>query len=336
MDKAHRWTDRQVDKMGNHLATVYSKQQKAVVLALDGINGRFGDELDKLYAAIENAENDQQKARAKAEYLAFYRVRILRDKKVKALFAEIADELYRANAGFNDYINGFASAIYAENYNAISAEIAQQVDGFTVHKASEKVVEKVGAVEMHKRTLNKRKDTSWNKDNLQQSILTGAALGLAKKALTKRTAAVVVKKNINVSNTAILAVATGAENRGRLDAGERASDEGYPVKKQWIATLDNRTRPSHVRLDGEKVGVDGEFLPGLSYPRDPRADPEEVSGCRCSLKMDVGQRQGEERSAREGTVTGPYGLEESFAGTKTVRVSNMTYEEWAEWRKKQP
>lgn len=58
------------------------------------------------------------------------------------------------------------------------------------------------------------------------------------------------------------------------------------LEKQWLATLDDRTRPAHRQAHGqvrswdEPFTVDGEEL---FYPRDPGGSPENTINCRCVL-----------------------------------------------------
>lgn len=79
---------------------------------------------------------------------------------------------------------------------------------------------------------------------------------------------------------------TGAQNAGRQQAYERAAAMGIKVKKEWIATLDGRTRHSHGMADGQQVEIDGKFKVGASelhYPGDPQGRPEEIYNCRCTM-----------------------------------------------------
>lgn len=65
---------------------------------------------------------------------------------------------------------------------------------------------------------------------------------------------------------------TNANNEGMLEQ-YRASTV---VKgKEWIATIDSKTRDEHVELDGTIVGVDTPFANGLQYPQEPN--------CRCVI-----------------------------------------------------
>lgn len=75
----------------------------------------------------------------------------------------------------------------------------------------------------------------------------------------------------------------GAANYGSQEA---AGALGLPLRKEWLAAHDERTRPSHADADGDKIGMDERFQVGesyLEYPGDPAGDPEEVINCRCTL-----------------------------------------------------
>lgn len=54
---------------------------------------------------------------------------------------------------------------------------------------------------------------------------------------------------------------------------------------QWSATNDERTRDSHIEIDGEITYADGTgvFSNGLAYPGDTNGDIEEWINCRCDL-----------------------------------------------------
>lgn len=80
----------------------------------------------------------------------------------------------------------------------------------------------------------------------------------------------------------------GASNRGSL---EQMNSAGLPeTKKTWLATSDNRTRPTHADVNGttillsEKFEVDGQAMDG---PHDPGAPPGETINCRCTLTYEI-------------------------------------------------
>jgi uncharacterized protein with gpF-like domain len=79
---------------------------------------------------------------------------------------------------------------------------------------------------------------------------------------------------------------TSAQNGGRQDAFIRAKDMGIEQEKQWLSTLDNRTRHTHRMLMDVTVPVDKPFkVEGyeIMFPADPSAEPEMVYNCRCTM-----------------------------------------------------
>ena len=79
----------------------------------------------------------------------------------------------------------------------------------------------------------------------------------------------------------------GAENAGRQYAYNQASEMGLKLVKEWVATVDDRTRDSHALIDGEVVDIDEDFSNGLEYPGDSSGDDDEVINCRCAMVSHV-------------------------------------------------
>jgi hypothetical protein len=66
------------------------------------------------------------------------------------------------------------------------------------------------------------------------------------------------------------------------DVAHGARDRGADVLKQWDATLDGKTRESHVAVDGQICELDDRFSNGLKFPGDPAGGAAEVVNCRCA------------------------------------------------------
>lgn len=73
---------------------------------------------------------------------------------------------------------------------------------------------------------------------------------------------------------------TAANNYGSIE-GFRQSD--VVNAKEWIATMDDRTRDSHLEVNGEIVFLDDSFSNGLDAPGDGFGDPAETINCRCVI-----------------------------------------------------
>lgn len=123
---------------------------------------------------------------------------------------------------------------------------------------------------------------------------------------------------IRTARTAI----TGAQNAGRMDCYAEAKKIGIQLKKQWQATLDNRTRHSHAMLDGVQVENEEKFPNGCRFPGDQQGAPAEIYNCRCTLisKLDGVNTSNAQRRAQN-PVTGEWEL-----------IPDMTYKEWAAWK----
>ena len=328
-DTAHRKTDLKLEEMEKRLSAIYSRAEKTVQKKMADYAASVDKKSTELLQAYKDAETEDEKRKAKNAYIRFYR-QVVKSKEFVSLSANVADDLYKANVEASAYINSQTPSIYALNYNYINAEMAKDIDGFKPQEITDTEAEKYSGYTQQ--TVDKKKDTAWNKDNLKKSVIAGSLLLLGASAIMKRSANSVVEKNRNSASMHSNGMGTDAENKARLDGMHRAEDMGNSITKIWISTLDNRTRDAHADRDGEEIALDDEFAPGLSRPRDPNGAPEEICNCRCSLKYGVGQPKGETRSSRLGTVTGSYKKPSSFKGTKSEEIANMTYEEWMKWR----
>ena len=330
-DKAHRLTDEKLEEMEKRLSAIYSRAEKTVQKKMADYAKSINEKSAELLQAYKDAETEDEKRKAKKAYIRFY-WRAVKSKEFVSLSANVADDLYKANVEASAYINSQTPSIYALNYNYINAEMAKDIDGFTPQEITNTEAEKYSGYTQQ--TVDRKKDTAWNKDNLKKSVIAGSLLLLGAYAIMKRSANSAVGKNRNSASMHNSGMGTDAENKARLDGMCRASDIGVKVRKQWQATLDNRTRDSHAHLDGSIIDIDELFDNGLEYPRDPNGEPAEICFCRCRLRYVTPHTNAQTRSSRQGTVTGSYTKPSSFRGTQSVEIQNMTYKEWMEWRKK--
>ena len=328
-DKAHRLTDEKLEEMEKRLSAIYSRVEKTVQKKMADYAKSIEEKSAELLQAYKDAETEDEKRKAKKEYIRFYR-KLVKSKEFVSLSANVADVLYKANVEASAYINSQTPSIYALNYNYINAEMAKDIDGFKPQEITDTEAEKYSGYTQQ--TVDRKKDTDWNKDNLKKSVLAGSLLLLGAYAIMNRSANSAVEKNLNSASMHSEGMGTDAENKARLDGMYRASDIGVKVQKQWRATLDNRTRDSHRLLDSETIDLDDTFDNGLKYPREPGGALSEICNCRCRLRYVTPYTKYETRSARQGEVKGSYKKDSSFRGTKSIEIENMSYAEWMRWR----
>lgn len=160
--------------------------------------------------------------------------------------------------------------------------------------------------------LKEKQIQKWSKAKMTSAIAQGVLQGEAIPKIAERLRTVTdMSYRASIRNARTML--TSSENLGRQASFERAQDMGIEMQKQWMATLDDRTRDSHALMDGERVDIDESFSNGLDYPADPSGDPEEVYNCRCTM------------------VTAIKGFEKAitdFDLSENEKLHGMTYEEW--------
>lgn len=121
-------------------------------------------------------------------------------------------------------------------------------------------------------------------NELKRSFAVGMSQGESIPKLSKR-----IQKIINSNKERAVLIArtetTRVENQARQEVYEGAVKDGIEMKKQWDAYVDNRTRKSHVSINGEIVGINDTFSNGLLYPGDSSGGASEVCNCRCSMTV---------------------------------------------------
>lgn len=141
-----------------------------------------------------------------------------------------------------------------------------------------------GEITLPQRKLSIPKDEQWNAKQMTSKILQGIQNGDAIPDIASSLMQVIGNNTVSAVRNARTMV-TSAENHGRLDSYQNLENQGVVQKKVWIATADDRTRESHLELDGEEVDINDRFSNGCMFPADESCgDPSEVWNCRCSMR----------------------------------------------------
>jgi hypothetical protein len=86
-----------------------------------------------------------------------------------------------------------------------------------------------------------------------------------------------------IARTETAAAVNGGAHQAQIAL---AAATGRPMRKQWLATSDERTRHSHAHANGQVRPLGEPFTVGghhLQYPGDPTGPAEEVINCRCTV-----------------------------------------------------
>lgn len=327
---AHKKTDDEIDRVQRHLAAFYIIAQRSITKKLKAFAATL-KEADALYDNIGKAKTEAEKRSAESAYRLFF-AKLTKTPEYKELSKSVADEMTSVNQQAAKYINDNTPAVYAMNYNAVGQGLQKDLNGYSFQPVTTAEAAQYGNVQ--KQTVDAKTDKAWNAKTLVKSVIAGAVVGKAVDVIFGDTVRRIISNNRSSANRQASDMMTSAENLGRIDSMWRANDEGWQVKKRWVATLDNRTRDTHILYDGyDPEPLDFEYNDGLKQPLDPDcSDLGEICNCRCRITYDFGFNRNANRAAREGEVTGSYWNDRSFGGTSTVRVDQMTYEEWQRWR----
>lgn len=281
-DRAHTLTDKIIEQMERRLGRIYSAAAK--------------DLEEKARAYFRNFERlDAQKQEAlaagsisEAEYRRWRTNKMLTGKHYIQMRSAANAELLKANQTATAYINGRLPEIYMLNYNHTGRDIMGEVKGYSFELVDAPTVKNLATTRktmLPYKTVNGVKLERWNTHAINSQLLQGIVQGESIPDLAKRFRNVAgMDKAASVRNARTSA--TSAENKGRMDAMERAEADGMQINKVWIATDDARTREAHAELDGIEAPVDGPFVNSIGYimyPGDPSADPENTYNCRCAL-----------------------------------------------------
>jgi uncharacterized protein with gpF-like domain len=136
------------------------------------------------------------------------------------------------------------------------------------------------------KALKRGIDVKYGKKQISAAVTSGILQGKSIKDLASDITKRVVGMNQESSLRAARTATTSAQNGGRQDSYERAEAMGIDLEKEWMATLDERTRTEHQELDGQRVATDKPFeVAGykIKYPGDSSAPACMVYNCRCTM-----------------------------------------------------
>ena len=327
MDYGQKVTDKELAALEQRIEKVYSDASKDLKKTIDEYFAKFVERDKAQQKLLEDGKiTDEQ-------YKQWRLNQIGRGERFKDLQKRVAERCTKANETAVAYVNDETPSIYTlnRNYGAYEIESVAGDVGFTMW--DESTVRRLAVEEPdimpyypQKRAVNRGIDLDYGKRQISvqvtSSILQGHSIGKIANNLQGKLVDMNRASAIRTARTAV----TAAQNGGRQASYESAEKMGIEMEKEWIATLDNRTRHSHAVLDGERVAVDGKFSNGCRYPSDPQGKPWEVYNCRCTMiaAVDGVDTSDAKRRARD-PETG-----------ESVLIENMSYAEWAGWKKKQP
>lgn len=322
IDRTHRWVDDELEKVNDQLISLYNQSTKSIRKEWDAFFKQLDEQIQPFVEAIDKSQAGE-KAKAKQLYKKEYLRLTIKNQAFMKMVSKTSKKITKVNKKACNITNSKMNNVYVQNYNYAEKVIRNK-------QARKITLKEVNEVEpLEKKTINAKKDNRWNVKNLCSVALRGSIGDYSKEELTAGIIAVIIQ-NRKSSYRNAKDMFTYAENCGRFDSIDKANDEGYQVDKKWSATLDNATRESHQRLDGEIVSVDDTFSNGCEYPRDPNGEPAEIYNCRCSLVPVTNKSPSSTRMERDGDLTGSFKKGNSFSNTESKIIDYLSYKDWWE------
>lgn len=297
-DLAHRRTDKALAKLERRITAEYQRAAGELQDKIDSYFERFRQRDAEQLARLQAGEITQQ------QYTQWRLAQIGRGQRFEALRDRIADRMTRANEVAAAYINDATPGLYALNRNYAAYSIEQQVGrdvGFALwdeQTVRRLVVERPDLMPYYPpaRAVQRGIDLAWGKRQITAQVTSGILQGESIKHLADRLQTHIPDMSRTSAIRAARTAVTGAQNAGRLDSYHRAEEMGISLEKQWVATLDGRTRHDHTVADGQTVKEDAPFLVGgyeLMYPGDPSGPGHLIYNCRCTM---IAKVKGTDRS----------------------------------------
>lgn len=322
MDQGHQQTDKELAVLEKRIAQLYQDASK-----------EMQGTVEEYFAKLVDRDNQQRKLLdagkiTEQQYKQWRLAQIGRGKRFLDLQNQLAERYTQANATAVAYINDTTPGIYSlnRNYAAYTIEQVGGDVGFTIwdeQTVRRMVVEQPDVMPYYpqKKALNRGIDLAWGKRQISAQVTAGILLGESTGKLATRLQTNIPDMNrasaVRSARTAI----TAAQNAGRMDSYAAAEKMGIELEREWVATLDGRTRHAHRMLDGQTAPMGKPFhVDGreIQFPGDPKAAPYLVYNCRCTL---VAKVKGVDTSDAKRRARNP-------ETGRNVVISDMTYQEW--------
>lgn len=284
-DIAHAKTDQKLEEMEKRLSAIYSRAEKEIQKTADEYFSKFAKQDEAKRKLVEQGNLTEE------EYTKWRKGKVMYGKRFTEMKEQCAKQLLNVNQTAIAYINGELPEVYAINYNALESAV-DGVGGYSFTLVDADTVRNLAVTDtslLPYKQLDPAKDIPWNMKKINAETLQGILQGESMDKIAKRLRNVQEMNKTQAIRSA-RTIVTGAENKGRQDSYKRAEKDGIVMKREWIATNDNRTRHWHAELDGVEVDIDEPWeneFGKIMFPGDPSADPANTYNCRCSMRSIV-------------------------------------------------
>lgn len=286
-DYMSRLQDEELERLELKLSALYKTTGKEVAAEYKKFIGKFSSEIDGMAEQLNNGEITEE------DYQKWIRRTVIQSKDYRETVGMLATMLTNTDIAAMALLNNELPLVIAQSYDFVTSlgfaaadEAGLTVGTFQIYNAEsvQKIIKDNPEI---LKEVYKDKDYSWNRDNINKELTNSLVRGDSIQQTAARLQNVSdMDKNAAIRNART--AMTAAENLGRTEAAAEMRKNGVPIEEVWSATKDDKTRETHLLMDGTTRDANGEFGAGIidnpiRFPGDPQGDPEEIYNCRCRL-----------------------------------------------------
>jgi len=321
MDEGHKLTDIELERVERRCMRMYRQAEKE----MSGVIRNYFSEFEVLDKERKGwVEAGKMTA---AEYQSWRLARMARGERFVSMRNDLARRLTNSHSAALELINNAMPKVYTLNRNWSAYEIEKGsgiafniYDETTVRDLlvnNPDIMPEYNPYFPKSMGLQTPKDLIYGKQVITNEITSGILQGKSIDGIADSIQHRISTMNRTQAVRAARTAMTAAQNGGRMATYQEAEKMGIKLKKQWMATLDARTRDSHAKLDGETVATDKKFSNGCRYPADPEGRPAEVYNCRCTMIAEI------EDSPYSKTYTAPDGKTAEYRSFKEWQAGKL-------------
>ena len=300
---------------------IYSKAKQDLREELQGLIDRFEKQTERIQNQLDAGNISEEEA--KTALLKLFQA---------VDWNKYTDGLYEANKAAKDEIQQQIPGTIADGINRECYEIEMDMgeDAGLVPWDAEDIaawLEENPNV-FPESQVDEEKDKDWNSGNLMRTFTTAVLVGVGVWKLADYVSDNVTKRNRTSMMQSAWNTLSGAFGSGKQTGMQCAQDKGIEMQKEWLATLDFKTRDAHRELDRQKVPIDKPYTYGndtIRFPRDPQAKAYLRCNCRCADRH-INPHWANPLFRKENIKNGE--------GEKPI-IQDMTYREWYQMKVEQ-
>lgn len=326
-DEGSALTDRKLRDLEKRIASVYKDAADELQDTIEQYFESFAKRDAEIKSLIGTVVNGREYT--EQDYQQWRLAQIGRGERFEALRERVAERYTHANEITAAYTNDATPGIYSLNRNYAAYTIEQVAGnvGFDLwdeQTVKRLIVEQPDLMPYYpaKRALKRGIDLAYGKKQITASVTSSILQGKSIKHMADDLQSRIKTMNRDSAIRTARTAVTGAQNAGRMDSFAAAQKMGIRLKKEWLTTLDGRTRHSHAMLDGVRVENDKKFPNGCRFPGDPQGPAHEIYNCRCTLISAV---DGVDTSDALRRAVDPVSGE-------SILIPDMTYAQWESWK----